>query len=186
MKIDALMTRDVMACRPWDSGLRAAQLMWDFDCGALPVTDASGRLLGMLTDRDLCMAAYLQGKRLDELRVQDVIARAAIVCRRDDPVSAAHSLMRQYQIRRVPVVDDQGRLCGILSLADLLRDAVHVQRHDVHLEAVRTSAAIHEARRKPEPRSALPASETRRKPRSTVTEEAEAQVVVDRQTDLEC
>ena len=70
MKVAELMTRSVLAAHPQDSLARAAQMMWDHDCGALPVIDDSGRVLGMITDRDVCMAAYTQGRPLAEIPVE--------------------------------------------------------------------------------------------------------------------
>jgi CBS domain-containing protein len=121
MNVGQVMTRDVRACHPDDALSRAAQIMWEADCGCVPVVDQGGRPTAMLTDRDMCMAAYTRGRRLDDLVVSDVVSGRLISVRQDDAVATAEQLMREYQIRRLPVVDASGRLVGILSLNDLVR-----------------------------------------------------------------
>ncbi|HVS11206.1 MAG TPA: CBS domain-containing protein, partial [Planctomycetota bacterium] len=80
MKVEQLMTRDVKACAPQDSLSRAAQLLWESDIGALPVVDSEGRVVGMVTDRDVCMAAYFKGRPLAEIRVDETMARKVYSC----------------------------------------------------------------------------------------------------------
>ena len=119
MKIDEIMTRDVRGILPDETLGTAAQIMWENDCGAVPVVDADGRLIGIVTDRDICMAAQLQGAPLHDSRVSSAMARDVKTCSpRDTPVTV-QAIMQQNKIRRVPVVDDQGRLVGIVTLGDL-------------------------------------------------------------------
>jgi len=118
MRVQELMTKDVLACRESDSLERAAQLMWDGDVGAVPIVDADRRVLGIITDRDICMAAYTQGCRLAERTVGSVMSRQPFTCSPSDGVALAEEQMRRYQVRRLPVVDG-GRLAGMLSLNDL-------------------------------------------------------------------
>ena len=80
MKVSDLMTREVRTCHQHDSLNRAAQLMWENDCGAVPVVDSDLKVIGMLTDRDICMAAYTQGKRLDEIPVVTAMSRQVVRC----------------------------------------------------------------------------------------------------------
>jgi CBS domain-containing protein len=126
MRIDQLMSRNVQFCTPDDTLDRAAYLMWSNDCGSIPVcagTDGSQRVVGMLTDRDICMAAMFQGKPLRELRASDAMSRELRSCRPSDQPADVERLMREQQIRRVPVTDSDGSLVGIVSLADLAREA---------------------------------------------------------------
>lgn len=125
MKIEELMSTNVQTCRPDDSVAGAAQIMWEYDCGAVPVVDAESRVVGMLTDRDICIAAYTQGRPLSQIAVSSACSRVVHVCHLNDSLQAAETLMGTAQIRRVPVVDDQGKLRGVLSLGDL---AEHVHR----------------------------------------------------------
>jgi len=125
MRVDQLMTHDVKVCRTDDMLSRAAQLMWEGDCGCLPVISSNGdaRLLGIITDRDIAMAAYIQGWQLSAIPVASVISREVVVCHRDDPIDKAEALMREHRVRRLPVVDREQRLAGILSLNDIAREA---------------------------------------------------------------
>lgn len=118
-RVRDVMTRDVVSCQQFDSLNRAAQLMWDEDVGALPIVDQDGKLVGMLTDRDICMSAYTRGQPLTELGVSSAMSRQLHTCKPSDTLRSAMELMSKQQIRRVPVIDDSGKLIGIVSLADL-------------------------------------------------------------------
>lgn len=114
-----VMTRDVHTCSPKDNLHRAAKLMWDGDIGCVPVVEAGSRLVAMITDRDLCMAAYHKDARLHELFVSEAMSRTVYFVRESQPIAAVEETMRERQVRRVPVVDEQQRLVGIVSLNDL-------------------------------------------------------------------
>jgi CBS domain-containing protein len=119
--VSHLMTTAVRSCSTGDTLHRAAQIMWEHDCGVVPVVDGQGRLVGMVTDRDICMAAYTQGQPLSQIRVPLAMAKEVHAVHDTDRVEAAEALMRRVRVRRVPVVDDEGRLKGILSMNDLAR-----------------------------------------------------------------
>jgi CBS domain-containing protein len=125
MKVEDVMSKDVRTCGPDDALSEAARIMWERDCGCVPVLDGdgSGRVVAMITDRDISMAAYTQGARLAEIPVRKAMSAAVRACRPGDSVDDAEALMRRFQIRRLPVVDDAGHLLGILSLADLAEAA---------------------------------------------------------------
>ena len=123
MRVEELMNRHVRVCGPNDSLSHAAQIMWDGDCGCVPVVDGNGRPVAMITDRDVCMAAYTGGRSLSELSVWGASAHHPCTVRLDDEIATAEQRMRQFQVRRVPVVDAQGKLVGILSMNDLARQA---------------------------------------------------------------
>lgn len=123
MKASELMTTDVKSCSVDDNLQRAAQLMWESDCGAVPVIDGDGRVVGIVTDRDICMSAYTQGLPLWQIPVSNAMAKRVHGVREDDPIEAVEQLMRRAQVRRVPVLDEEARLKGILSLNDLARHA---------------------------------------------------------------
>jgi len=97
----------------------AAQLMWDHDCGCIPVLDAAKRVVGLVTDRDLCMAAYTQGRDLKRIPITSAMARGVHFCRPDDPVEIAHEIMRRNRVRRLPVLEVSGKIVGIVALDDL-------------------------------------------------------------------
>ncbi len=123
MHVRDLMTREVCSCRPEDTLAQAARLMWEHDCGIVPVTDGLGVLCGVVTDRDACMAAWTRGQRLTDITVQSAMATKVVSCRPEDTLAAAEQALAGSRVRRLPVVDEAGRLLGILSSADLLRAA---------------------------------------------------------------
>jgi len=120
------MSADVASCRPEASLNEAAHAMWARDCGVVPVVDVGERLVGVLTDRDVCMAAYLKGKPLRDLRVAESMTRNVVTCSPADSVEHVIRLMGDHQVRRIPVVDEGGRLAGIVSLNDLCRHLMEV------------------------------------------------------------
>jgi len=122
------MTREPKSCRPWDSLEAAAQVMWDRDCGCVPVVDEGNRVLAMITDRDACMAAYTQGKALRDIPVSCAMSKELYVCEAQELVTYAENTMRSRQVRRLPVIDDAGALVGILSLNDITRVQTHARR----------------------------------------------------------
>jgi CBS domain-containing protein len=119
MNVAQLMTSPAETCRSTDTLNRAAQIMWEHDCGAVPVVDDDGRPIATVTDRDICMATYTQGRALPDIPVSLAMSQTIVTCHKDEALSKAESLMRTQQIRRLPVVDDEGRVVGILSLNDI-------------------------------------------------------------------
>jgi CBS domain-containing protein len=123
VKVADLMTREVRACTTDDSLNAAARIMWDHDCGCVPVVDPHGKLAGIITDRDVCMAAYTQGLPLGAISVERAMSARVVSCGRGDDLETAHRLMRAHEIHRIPVVDSRGRPVGILSVSDLVSHA---------------------------------------------------------------
>jgi signal-transduction protein with cAMP-binding, CBS, and nucleotidyltransferase domain len=95
--------------------------MWDEDCGAIPVLDDKGDVVAMVTDRDICIAAYTQGRTLSEIPVMTAASHRVHWVRPDDCIETAEILMRRYRIRRLPVLDFGGNLVGLLAFADIVR-----------------------------------------------------------------
>jgi CBS domain-containing protein len=127
MKIQDVMTIDVVTCKPTDSASHAARMMWEHDCGVIPVVDDEYRPLGMLTDRDVCMAAYTTGRSLADIRVEEVMSGNVQTCCPEDSIGKAELSMQDRRVRRLPVVDGDKRLVGILSLNDIARRAAQDQ-----------------------------------------------------------
>ncbi|HET9929673.1 MAG TPA: CBS domain-containing protein [Polyangiaceae bacterium] len=125
MKVRELMSHNVCTCSPETSLHEAAHIMWTCDVGCLVVTDDDRRPIGMITDRDITMAAYTQGVTLHDARVSSAMARTIVTCSVDASSHEVELLMNRAQVRRVPVVDALGRLMGIVALADLARAAQH-------------------------------------------------------------
>lgn len=119
MKVERLMQGNVVCCHPGTRMEEAAHLMWDHDCGLLPVVAESGTLQGVITDRDICMSAAMSGKRLADIPVSDAMARSVTSVHPDDDVNLVHRRMRAAQVRRLPVVDESSHVVGIVALSDL-------------------------------------------------------------------
>jgi len=128
MKVEDVMTREVAECRPDDTLNVAAKIMWERDCGCVPVVDASGIVCGVITDRDVCMAAFTQGRPLHEIAVRSAMSKDPQSVRPEDSVEHAQELMRRSRVRRIPVLDE-GHLLGMLSIGDLLRRTTHSHKH---------------------------------------------------------
>jgi CBS domain-containing protein len=118
------LMKPVRSCRPGDMLNEAARLMWELDCGAVPVVNEAEHLVGIITDRDICMAAYTRGQPLAALSVENAMSRHVSAVSPKDSLESITVLMRQKQIRRIPVVDN-GRLVGIVTLADI---AQHIEQ----------------------------------------------------------
>jgi hypothetical protein len=130
------MTSDVATCETGDSLNRAAQIMWERRCGCVPVIE-EGRLVGVLTDRDVCMAAYTQGRRIDDIAVTTAMSRPTITCEVSFDVQAAEDLMMAHGVRRLVVVGPKGDLRGVVSLDDIARSAAAWDgRGEIDLEQV--------------------------------------------------
>ena len=128
MKIRELMTSQAFICRPQDSLAEAAALLWQHDCGLLPVVDQEGRVGATITDRDICMGAMTRGRPLTELRVADSMSKDAITCKADEDLDAVVLRMCEHQLHRLPVVDQDGKVTGMLSLNDLATYGEHDPR----------------------------------------------------------
>lgn len=118
MKVSEVMTADVITISPDATLTEAARRMRRLDVGPLPVADG-GRLVGMLTDRDIAVRATAEGRDPSATRVSDVMTRDVVCCFEDDEVLQAAHTMARYRKRRLVVVDASGRVVGIVSLGDL-------------------------------------------------------------------
>jgi len=123
MKARDLMTHPAITCHVNDPLNMAAHRMWDQDCGALPVVNDDGKVTGMITDRDICMAAYTQGRPLDAMLVNSAMATHVVSVSPDQTILDVEQLMATHQIRRIPVVDAEGKPLGIISIDDLAKEA---------------------------------------------------------------
>ncbi|WP_028970201.1 CBS domain-containing protein [Sphingomonas sp. URHD0057] len=121
MKISEVMTRDVETIRPDQSAQEAARFMLRTDAGSIPVTDGD-RLVGMITDRDIAVRGVAKGYGPDT-PVRELMTDDVVCARSDDSVEDVASKMSEAQVRRLPVIDENERLCGIVSLGDLSRES---------------------------------------------------------------
>ena len=148
MRTSEVMSKPAVICPTSCSLNEVARLMWEFDCGVIPVVDDDGRLAGIVTDRDICMAAYTQGRLLAQIPVTVAMARSVVASHENDPVEALEHVMQDNQVRRVPVLDGEGRPVGIVSLSDLARRAARSKKHTADHELVTTLAAVSEPRQR--------------------------------------
>ena len=118
-----LMSHPVVTVHVNDPIKVAAQKMSDYDLGVLPVVNDEGKLAGVITDRDICMAACAQSRPLDELLVNSAMARHAIAVRPDQPLAEVQAVMAKNRIRRLPVVDGANVPIGVISLDDLATES---------------------------------------------------------------
>jgi len=123
MRIQEASAPKVKACNPDMDLAAAAKIMWDEDCGAVPVVSEDRHIVGLITDRDICIAAATRDASPAHIRVGDVMSAQVHTCRPLDDVRSALKTMREQRVRRLPVVDEQQRLIGILSLNDLVAHA---------------------------------------------------------------
>jgi len=147
MRVRDLMTSDVVSCRGYDSLHHVVQLLKDHDCGILPVVDGGGRVIGMVSDRDVCLAAYAYGSNLQSVPATSAMTSTVHTCTDDEPLPGVLERMAEHQIRRMPVVTPDARIVGMLSLNDVAVAWARGQG-DVTCDAVAgTLAAICERRR---------------------------------------
>ena len=121
MKVSEVMTREVQTVRPDQPVQEAANFMLNADAGSIPVTDGD-RLIGMITDRDIAVRGIAKGYGPDT-PVRELMTDDLVIVRIDDTIEDAASKMSEAQVRRLPVIDQDERLCGIVSLGDLSREA---------------------------------------------------------------
>lgn len=121
MKISEVMTRDVQTVRPDQSAQDAARFMLKAEAGSIPVTDGD-RLIGMITDRDIAVRGVAKGYGPDT-PIRELMTDDIICARLDDSIEDVASRMSEAQVRRLPVIDQDEKLCGIVSLGDLSREA---------------------------------------------------------------
>ncbi len=123
MRVQDIMAREVKTCR-LDTNLAAATaIMWAGDCGALPVLDGDSKVVAMITDRDICMAAGTRNWVPSDIKVSDVVPRKVYTCAPQDDIHAALKTMREQKVRRLPVAGKDGNIEGILCLNDIALNA---------------------------------------------------------------
>jgi CBS domain-containing protein len=124
MKVRDIMTRDVVSCQKETDVASAARLMLEGRFGTLPVVDAHGRLAGIITDRDIAMAAATRQRNASHIAVHEAMSQRVRSCFADDDLPAALKQMEEGRVRRLPVLDATDHLAGILSIDDIVRRAL--------------------------------------------------------------
>ena len=145
MRVHQIMIEPVVCCQSNEPLEAAARKLWDHDCGALPIVNDQGVLVGMLTDRDICMAALHQRSALSEISIPSAMSQVVYAVTRDASVAEVKELMAAQQVRRVPVVDADNRPIGIVTMNDLIRAAA--RSGNGMTKAFQTLASISQPRR---------------------------------------
>jgi CBS domain-containing protein len=133
MRVHEIMTTDVATCGPGTNLAEAAGMMWNRDCGVLPVVDASGHVTAVITDRDICMAAATKGRPASRIAVGEAASDRLFAVGPDDDLTTALQAMAAHRVRRLPVIGPAGELRGIVSINDIVLCA---DRHEVPAPAI--------------------------------------------------
>ncbi len=123
MKVGDLMNKTSKFCTPATNLAEVAELLWSLDCGALPVVDGPGQVVGMITDRDICIGLGTRDRLASEMTVAEVINGPVYSCRVQDDIQTALKTLRTQKVRRLPVLNKEGKLEGMLCLNDLILHA---------------------------------------------------------------
>lgn len=146
MKVKEVMTPNPTAIWLTESLADAAKLMWDNDCGVLPVIKDGRKVVGMITDRDICMATAIKDSNPSAISLEEVMSPRVHMTNSEDDILEALQTMQAYKIRRLPVVDAEGELAGILSMNDVVLKAKETQGKEApaieYADVVKTYQAI--------------------------------------------
>jgi CBS domain-containing protein len=123
MKVRDIMTQTAVCCRPETNLGSAVEMLWVHNFGMLPVVDGDNKLVGIVTDRDICIALGTRNRLPGDLTVREVASAPVFICKPDDEIHEALGVMAGHQVHRLPVVDDKGIPQGVLSLDDILLHA---------------------------------------------------------------
>ena len=123
MKVRDVMMRTPAYCKPETNAGEAVELMWKHNCGILPVVDSSHRVTAVVTDRDLCVALGTRSRLPGQISVKDIANGKAHCCHADDEIQAAMETMSERQVRRLPVIREDGTLDGIVSMDNIVLHA---------------------------------------------------------------
>ncbi len=121
MQVKQVMTSDVATCQPDTNLAVVAKLMWDRDCGFVPVVDEAGKVAGVITDRDICIASATRRLLPEQITAAEAMRRPPIhTVQPEDAIETALARMKQFQVRRLPVVAADGTLKGVVSMNDIV------------------------------------------------------------------
>ena len=121
MQIKQVMTTNVATCQPETNLAVVAKLMWDRDCGFVPVIDAAGKVVGVITDRDICIASATRRLLPEQITAAQAMRHQPIHANQpEDTTEKALATMKQFQVRRLPVIATDGTLKGVVSMNDIV------------------------------------------------------------------
>ena len=123
MKVEDIMSAAPLTCEVSTNLAEVAHLMWEGDCGIIPITGDGNKVIGLVTDRDICMAAATRNRAPSQMCAGDVRQGDVVSCHVGDRVQTALRLMKEHRIRRLPVVTTDGTLRGVISMNDIILEA---------------------------------------------------------------
>lgn len=123
MNVKDVMVRTAASCGPETDLGQATEILWNRNCGILPIVDSQQRVIGVVTDRDLCIAMGTRNRLPGEISLAQVASGKVYACRPEEAIPVALQVMAQHKVRRLIVVDGQGGLQGILSMDDIVLHA---------------------------------------------------------------
>lgn len=161
MKVKEVMKQSAVCCGPETNVGKAVELMWNRNVGMLPVVNSDGKLIGVVTDRDICIAMGTRNRLPGELTVGEIAIHKVFTCRPSDDIHEALLEMGDHQVRRLPVVNDQGIPQGVLSMDDLiLRSEVGKLRGACELSSEEVASTLKKVFRLQQPMVATKLSKT--------------------------
>jgi CBS domain-containing protein len=128
MKVKKVMTADAGFCSAAENLTKAVEIMWQRDCGAVPVVDAENKVVGMITDRDIAVAAASRNRKPSQIKIGEVMSNRVFACQESDDAEVTLKKMRRAKIKRLPVVSENGALVGIISITDLILKAPKLKK----------------------------------------------------------
>ena len=146
MLVKDLMTRNVSSCRPENNLAELAEVMWNQRCAAVPILDGSGKVMGFITDRDICIALGTRNIRASEVLARDISPPRYFSCSPYNDVREALRTMATHEVGRLPVVDEAGQVVGILSVDDIIFRAGGGSSSLSDIEIINTMRAMVEGR----------------------------------------
>ena len=135
MNVRDIMVKKVSVCESDNNLAQVAAIMWNERCGLLPVLDSRGKVTSVITDRDICIALGTRNLRASEVQVKDVSPPRVFSCGPSDDILSALDTMVSQNVRRLPVIGEDGRLVGILSIDDVL---LHSENYENVVNAAKT------------------------------------------------
>lgn len=128
MKVKKIMTAEAGFCFSEESLSRAVEIMWQRDCGAVPVVDLEMKVVGMITDRDIAIAASFRNRKTSEISIGEVIGKRVFTCKETEETEDVLKKIRRARVKRIPVTNENGALVGIVSIADLILKAPKLKK----------------------------------------------------------
>jgi CBS domain-containing protein len=128
MKVKKIMTADAGFCSAEEKLSKAVEIMWQRDCGVVPVVDAEKKVVGMITDRDIAVAVSSRNQKTSQIKIGEVMSNRVFSCQETDDAEVALKKMRRAKVKRLPVVSENGELAGIISITDLILKAPKLKK----------------------------------------------------------